>query len=74
MPMAFGPSAPQANGRAYQRDGGVFQQDRDSSNAIRHHLLSEWCWGNHIQVIRKDFHALPSFFDRKSSPLGENFH
>ena len=24
--------------------------------------------GNHIQVIRMDFHALPSFFGRKSSP------
>jgi hypothetical protein len=28
---------------------------------------------NHIQVIRKDFHALPSFFDRNSRSLGENF-
>jgi hypothetical protein len=29
--------------------------------------------GNHIQVIRKDFHALPSFFDRQSSPLKREF-
>ena len=29
---------------------------------------------NHIQAIRKGFHALPSLLDRKSCPLGENFH
>ena len=44
MPMHSALSAEQANGRAHQRDDEVFQQDRDSLNAVRLYLLSGWCW------------------------------
>ena len=29
-------------------------------------------WRNHIQAIRKDFHAFPSLLDRKSRPFGKD--
>ena len=54
--MTFGALSQQANRKAYERDGKMIQQDRDSLNAVRHPLFSGWCWVQSHTVIGKDFH------------------
>jgi hypothetical protein len=61
-----------AKGRSYQRDGGVFEQDRDW---LMKDVTGD-CQGgvgyHHVQVIRKDF-TLPSFFNGQCGPIGKEF-
>jgi len=66
-------SLEQANGRMRQQDDGVFQQDRDFLNAIRHLLWSEWSWVRSHIGGQEGFSCLPKLARPEIPPFWRKF-